>query len=82
MENRVLYVGLDVDDAAFHGAIFDPIRNAIRTFACRPTVKGLTNQLERHSKLHPDASIRICYEATYNKHGSLTITSQLFSLFN
>ncbi len=65
MENRVLYVGLDVDDAAFHGAIFDPIRNALRTFKCRPTVKGLADQLERHSKLHPDASIRICYEATY-----------------
>lgn len=65
MPDKVLYVGLDVDDTAFHGAVLDPTRDEVRSFQCRPTLKGLAHQLEKHLKLHPGSSIRLCYEATY-----------------
>ncbi len=62
MEKEILFIGLDVDDQAFHvhllsrqGSEFD--------FSCRPNVGVLVEKLRGFTDRGYD--LRICYEATY-----------------
>jgi len=47
MKQNIIYVGLDVDDTQYHGSALDKNTGEIITFKCRPTLKGLLNQLDR-----------------------------------
>lgn len=63
MQNRILYIGIDVDDQAFHGyAILEGAKDGIE-FKCRPNAGQLAKKLEGLRQDNVD--IKICYEATY-----------------
>ena len=36
MSNNVIYIGLDVDDNAFHGSIMNKNTGEMENFKCRP----------------------------------------------
>lgn len=63
MENRVLYVGLDVDDKAYHGTVFNPESGEYESFAVSPTISKLKSKLKSYLKNH--TQLKCCYEATY-----------------
>ena len=63
MQKNLFYVGLDVDDKAFHGAIFSIRTGEFNQFCCRPTLKDLVKQLEK-SKIDKK-SLKICYETCH-----------------
>ena len=68
MQQNILYVGLDVDDTQYHGSAFSKDSGEVVDFKCRPTLKGLLNQLDKLDKLaghFPGCSIKLCYEASY-----------------
>ena len=65
MSEKIIYVGLDVDDQNFHGAAFIPATGEVSEFKCRPNIKGLINQLESLKAKQQDFNLKICYEATY-----------------
>ena len=47
MKQNILYDSLDVDDTQYHGAAFNKDTGEILAFKCRPTLKGLLQQLDR-----------------------------------
>jgi len=53
MTNNIIYIGLDVDDANFHGCALEPSTGEALTFKCRPTVKGLIKQINKIKKAFP-----------------------------
>ena len=60
---KVLYVGIDVDDKAFHGAGFCEKTGELLEFSCKPTNGALLGKL---SKLKEKGfKLKTCYEATY-----------------
>lgn len=60
---NILYVGVDVDDKAFHVAVFNPFNEKLIEFSCKPKTNALIIKLD---KVCDDRSrIKICYEATY-----------------
>lgn len=63
MEQRILYVGLDVDDSAFHGAGFDLDAKKLFEFKCKPTLGALLKKLDVLGE--KGYELRVCYEATY-----------------
>ncbi len=65
MKKNIIYVGLDVDDTQYHGSAFDKNTGEVITFQCRPTLKGLLNQLSRLKKCFMKSTFKICYEASY-----------------
>ena len=65
MKPTIIYVGLDVDDAQYHGSAFNRDSGEVVAFQCRPTLKGLLVQLGKLSKHFPGSTITICYEASY-----------------
>ncbi len=65
MKQNILYVGLDVDDTQYHGSAFNKDTGEALDFKCRPTLKGLLNQLDKLAKHFPGGAIRLCYEASY-----------------
>jgi hypothetical protein len=65
MNQTRIYVGLDVDDAQYHGAALNKRTGEVIDFKCRPTLKGLLGQLEKLRKHFPGCSLRLCYEASY-----------------
>jgi len=65
MKQKILYVGLDVDDTEYHGSAFNKETGELLNFRCRPTLKGLLNQLVSLRKRFPRYSIRLVYEASY-----------------
>lgn len=63
MKNETVYIGVDVDDQAFHGyAIREGAREGT-AFKCRPNAGHLSKKLEEFKGEH--VSVKICYEATY-----------------
>ncbi len=42
MNQKIIHIGLDVDDNSFHGCAFDRETGELRNFMCRPTAKGLS----------------------------------------
>jgi len=65
MKQKIIYVGLDVDDTQYHGSVLDKNTGEVITFKCRPTLKGLLSQLDKLHKYFPGAAFRLCYEASY-----------------
>ena len=65
MKQNIIYVGLDVDDTQYHGSALDKNTGEVITFKCRPTLKGLLNQLDKLHKCFPKSTFRLCYEASY-----------------
>jgi len=65
MKQNILYVGLDVDDTQYHGSSFDKDTGEVIDFRCRPTLKGLLDQLDKLARHCPGCSIKLCYEASY-----------------
>jgi len=47
MKQNILYVGLDVDDTQYHGSALNKDTPEALDFKCRPTLKGLLNQLHK-----------------------------------
>lgn len=66
MSDKIVYVGLDVDDKAFHGSIYNGKADEIQSFKCKPTAGALLNKLEN---LGENVKIKLCYEATYIGYG-------------
>jgi len=64
-QGDIIYVGLDVDDTQYHGSALDKNTGEVITFKCRPTLKGLLNQLAKLHKCFPKSTFRLCYEASY-----------------
>lgn len=59
----ILYVGLDVDDKAFHATIINSISGEIHYLKARPNLSSLKEKLLNfHSK---PSDFKICYESTY-----------------
>jgi transposase len=67
MRKSILYVAIDVDDLAFHGAGYDEKTEKYYEFKCKPTVGGLLNRIERLEE--KGFEIHLCYEATYIGYG-------------
>ena len=65
MQQNILYIGLDVDDTQYHGSAFNKATGEVLDFKCRPTLKGLLNQLARMAGHFPGCAIKLCYEASY-----------------
>lgn len=64
MEKEIIYIGLDVDDEAFHGAYLNSTGSERGRWKCKPSVSALIKHLER-LKQEESKELRICYEATF-----------------
>lgn len=62
MRGNLLFVGIDVDDKAFHTSVVDAKGSEITTFQCKPLARRLTEKLAAFAA---KTDLRICYEATY-----------------
>lgn len=65
MSQKIIHVGLDVDDVRYHGSALDRGTGEMLDFRCRPTLKGLVNQLEKVGAYFGGAPLKLCYEASY-----------------
>lgn len=65
MNEKIIYIGLDVDDQSFHGAALTAATGEVIEFKCRPNTKGICNQLRNLKEKFPEFEFKICYEATY-----------------
>ncbi len=63
MNTNVLFIGLEVDDNAFHAAIVDQAGELIEEMKCKPVAGVLKKKLTPF--IEAGSEIRICYEATY-----------------
>ena len=60
MNEKIIYIGLDVDDQSFHGAALTAATGEVIEFKCRPNTKGNCNQLRNlKEKFHALTSTRI-----------------------
>ena len=50
MQQRIRYVGLDVDDTQYHGSALSQETGEVVDFRCRPTLKGLVRELDKLQK--------------------------------
>ena len=62
MNKEILYVGVDVDDKAFHGSFLTKDGKIDGKFCIKPNLGALLKQLQ---KLSTEYEVRVCYEATY-----------------
>ena len=60
---NILYIGIDVDDKAFHGAGICKGSGEIMEFSCRPRFHFLLKKLKVFQQ--KGYELRTCYEATY-----------------
>lgn len=65
MNQTMIHVGLDVDDTQYHGSALDKYTGEIIDFKCRPTLKGLLDQLIKLGKHFSGGTLTVCYEASY-----------------
>jgi transposase len=61
--DKLLYVGLDVDDKNFHGFMISAVTEKTFEFKCRPTIGALMKELNRYKE--DGYELKCCYEATY-----------------
>ena len=54
MKQNIIHIGLDVDDTQYHGSAFNKDTGEVIDFKCRPTLKGLLNQLDKMAGLFPE----------------------------
>ena len=64
MENNVLFVGLDVDDNAFHGCATRASTSYDKEFDIRPTTNAIVKKLLDLKRELNAAEVRVCYEAS------------------
>ncbi len=65
MGENVIYVGIDVDDVRYHGSALDKRTGEVLDFRCRPTLKGLVQQLKKVQEYYGGSQLQLCYEASY-----------------
>ena len=65
MKQKIVYIGLDVDDTQYHGSALDKESGELLSFRCRPTLKGLLGQLAKIRKHFPGHTLKLAYEASY-----------------
>lgn len=65
MKQKIVYLGLDVDDMQCHGSAPNKETGELLSCRCRPTLKGLLGQLTKVRKQFPRHDIRVAYEASY-----------------
>ena len=65
MKQKIVYIGLDVDDTQYHGSALNKESGELLSFRCRPTLKGLLGQLAKVRKHFPRYTIKVVYEASY-----------------
>ncbi len=63
MKENILYVGIDVDDSAFHLAGYDEQQEKYYEYKCKPTNGALEGKLE--AMIERGYTLKICYEASY-----------------
>ena len=63
--NRKMYIGVDVDDQAFHACAITEGSKEEHQFACKPNIGELVKKLQKIKAQYPNLEINICYEATY-----------------
>ena len=64
MKQRIVYVGLDVDDTQYHGSAFAKHTDVVVNFHCRPPLKGLLRQLEKLGQQFSGCAFRVCDESS------------------
>ena len=50
VQQNTIHIGLDVDDTQYHGSAFNKDTGEVIDFKCRPTLKGLFQQLDRMAR--------------------------------
>ena len=60
MSQNVIYVGIDVDDVRYHGSALDKRTGDVLDFQCRPTLKGLVQQLNKVQPYFGGAHFKLC----------------------
>ena len=65
MHKKIVYVGLDVDDTQYRGAALNKPTVEFFHCKCRPTPKGLSEQLTTVGKQVPRRVLQVVYEASY-----------------
>jgi hypothetical protein len=65
MKQNIVYVGIDVDDARYHGSALNQCTGEVLDFQCRATLKALVGQLDKVQAYFADAQFKLCYEASY-----------------
>lgn len=63
MDTRILFIGLEVDDKAFHAFLSAQYGGDEFELSCKPTVSALIRKLEKYRE--QGWELKICYEATY-----------------
>ena len=62
---NIVYVGIDFDDVRYHGSVLDKRTGEVLGFRCRPTSKGLLQQLKRVQEYFGGGQLKPCYEASH-----------------
>ena len=62
MGKKILFVGLDVDDKAFHGCALIEDTGEVVAFKARPHLDGLVKKLSDLQQKFSEHSIQVCYE--------------------
>ncbi len=65
MKQKIVYIGLDVDDTQYQGSALNKETGEFLNFRCRPTLKGLLWQLAKIRKHFPKHTVQVAYEASY-----------------
>ena len=65
MKQKIVYIGLDVDDTQYHGSALNKETGELLSFRCRPTLKGLLGHLAKIRKHFPKHTVQVAYEASY-----------------
>jgi transposase len=63
MNGQILFIGLDVDDNAYHGHALCVDNSMELDFECKPNVGALSRKLSEFKERGYE--LKICYEATY-----------------
>ena len=63
MNDQILFIGLDVDDQAFHGGAISEDGKSESDFKCKPTSGALVKRLKKYEE--QGFKLKICYEATF-----------------
>ena len=62
-KSEILYVGVDVDDKAFHIAGLSVTTGELLEYTCKPTHGALVERLKKMEE--KGYQVKVCYEATY-----------------
>jgi len=65
MSQNIVHVGIDVDDERYHGCALNQHTGEVLDFCCRPTLKGLSDQLKKLRDYFGAVQMKLCYEASY-----------------